>query len=177
MPVAAPPQDTGPNRRRFVGAATLAAALTTLTSGARAATPALSSAGSATFNGVKQIDAGLLNVGYVEMGPSDGPVVMLLHGWPYDIHAFAEVAPTGGAGYRVIIVPHLRGHGTTRFLSATTRRNGQQAVLALDAIALMDALGSSARSSPVSTGARGRPTSWPRCGPSAARRWSRSAAI
>jgi pimeloyl-ACP methyl ester carboxylesterase len=141
MPVAAPPQDTGPNRRRFVGAATLVTALTALAGGARAATPASSPAGSAAFDTVKQVDAGLLNIGYVEMGPRDGPVVMLLHGWPYDIHAFVEVAPRLSAqGYRVI-VPHLRGHGTTRFLSASTRRNGQQAVLALDAIALMDALG------------------------------------
>ncbi len=74
-------------------------------------------------------------------GPSDGPAVLLLHGWPYDIHAFAEVAPRlAAAGYRVI-VPHLRGHGTTRFRSADTMRNGQQAALAMDGIALLDALG------------------------------------
>ena len=87
-----------------------------------------------------QIDAGDLNVGYVDVGPPDGPAVLLLHGWPYDIHSYAEVAPMlADAGYRVV-VPYLRGYGTTRFRSATTVRNGQQAALALDAIALLDAL-------------------------------------
>jgi pimeloyl-ACP methyl ester carboxylesterase len=89
---------------------------------------------------LKQIDAGLLNVGYVEAGPADGPAVVLMHGWPYDIHSYADVAPLLAAhGYRVI-VPSLRGYGTTRFLSADTFRNGQQSVLAVDSIALMDAL-------------------------------------
>ena len=84
---------------------------------------------------------GLLNVGYVEVGPVDGQPVVLLHGWPYDIHSYAEVAPAlGAAGYRVV-VPFLRGYGTTRFLSDDTMRNGQQAALAVDVIALMDALG------------------------------------
>jgi pimeloyl-ACP methyl ester carboxylesterase len=93
-----------------------------------------------SFAPVKQIDAGVLNVGYAEVGPADGPVVLLLHGWPYDIHSFAEVAPLlASAGYRAI-VPHLRGYGTTRFLSSETPRNGQQSVTAVDAIALMDAL-------------------------------------
>lgn len=93
-----------------------------------------------TFDNIKQIKAGLLNVGYAEAGPANGPVVILLHGWPYDIHSYAEVAPLLAAkGYRVI-VPYLRGFGTTRFLSDTTFRNGQQAVVALDIIALMDAL-------------------------------------
>ena len=88
----------------------------------------------------KQVDAGLLSVGYVEAGPSDGPVVVLLHGWPYDIHSFVDVVPRlASAGYRVI-VPYLRGYGTTRFLSNQTLRNGQQAAVALDIIALMDAL-------------------------------------
>lgn len=88
----------------------------------------------------RQIDAGVLNVGYVEMGPADGPPVLLLHGWPYDIHSYAEVAPMlASAGYRVV-VPYLRGYGTTRFLSNTTPRNGQQAALAADIVALMDAL-------------------------------------
>jgi pimeloyl-ACP methyl ester carboxylesterase len=92
------------------------------------------------FGPLKQIDAGVLNVGYAEAGPARGPVVILLHGWPYDIHSFVDVAPLlAAAGYRVI-VPHLRGHGTTRFLSAKTFRNGQQAVVALDILALMDAL-------------------------------------
>jgi pimeloyl-ACP methyl ester carboxylesterase len=90
---------------------------------------------------VSQIDAGPLNVGYVDRGPADGPAVVLLHGWPYDIHSYVEVVPLlTAAGHRVI-VPHLRGFGTTRFLSDETVRNGEQAALALDAIALMDALG------------------------------------
>ena len=93
-----------------------------------------------SFSALKQIDAGLLNVGYAEAGKSDGPVVLLLHGWPYDIHSFVDVAPRlAQAGYRVI-VPYLRGYGTTRFLSSTTPRNGQQAVVAVDIIALLDAL-------------------------------------
>jgi pimeloyl-ACP methyl ester carboxylesterase len=95
---------------------------------------------STSFSALKQIDAGLLNVGYAEAGKSDGPAVVLLHGWPYDIHSFVDVAPRlAQAGYRVI-VPSLRGSGSTRFLSSTTPRNGQQAVLAVDIIALMDAL-------------------------------------
>jgi pimeloyl-ACP methyl ester carboxylesterase len=90
---------------------------------------------------VRQIEAGLLDVGYVDVGPDDGRPVVLLHGWPYDIHSYAEVAPVlGAAGYRVI-VPYLRGYGTTRFLSPDTKRNGQQSVLAADTIALMDVLG------------------------------------
>jgi len=93
-----------------------------------------------SFGALKQIDAGVLNVGYAEAGKSDGPAVVLLHGWPYDIHSFVDVAPRlAQAGYRVI-VPSLRGYGTTRFLSSTTPRNGQQAVVAVDIIALMDAL-------------------------------------
>ena len=96
---------------------------------------------STPFGPVKQIDAGLLNVGYVDAGPDDGPTVLLLHGWPYDIHSYGEVAPRlAAAGYRVV-VPYLRGFGTTRFLSGATVRNGEQAVLAVDALALMDALG------------------------------------
>ena len=93
-----------------------------------------------TFGTLKQIDAGVLNVGYAEVGPADGPAVILLHGWPYDIHSYVEVAPLlAGRGYRVI-VPYLRGYGTTRFLSHETVRNGQQAVVAVDILALMDAL-------------------------------------
>ena len=93
-----------------------------------------------SFGQLQQIDAGLLNVGYAEAGPSDGPAVMLLHGWPYDIHSYVDVAPRlAQAGYRVI-VPYLRGYGTTRFLSSDTLRNGQQSVVAVDIIALMDAL-------------------------------------
>jgi pimeloyl-ACP methyl ester carboxylesterase len=94
----------------------------------------------ASFASVKQIDAGLLNIGYAEAGRAEGPVVILLHGWPYDIHSFVHVSPLlASAGYRVI-VPYIRGYGTTRFLSSETFRNGQQAVVALDIIALMDAL-------------------------------------
>lgn len=90
---------------------------------------------------IKQIDAGPLSIGYAELGPENGMPVLLLHGWPYDIHAFAEVAPILAArGYRVII-PHLRGHGSTVFRSAATPRNAQQGALATDGIALMDALG------------------------------------
>jgi pimeloyl-ACP methyl ester carboxylesterase len=93
-----------------------------------------------TFGSMKQIDAGVLNVGYAEAGPGDGAVVLLLHGWPYDIHSYVDVAPLlASAGYRVI-VPYLRGYGTTRFLSSETVRNGQQSVVAIDIIALMDAL-------------------------------------
>jgi pimeloyl-ACP methyl ester carboxylesterase len=93
-----------------------------------------------SFGTVSQIDAGVLNVGYVDAGPSEGPAVVLLHGWPYDIHSYADVVPLlTAAGHRVI-VPHLRGYGTTRFLSGETARNGEQAALADDAVALMDAL-------------------------------------
>ena len=89
---------------------------------------------------LRQVNAGVLDVGYIEVGPEDGQPVLLLHGWPYDIHSYEAVAPSlAGAGYRVI-VPYLRGYGTTRFLSADTQRNGQQAVLAVDTVALMDAL-------------------------------------
>jgi pimeloyl-ACP methyl ester carboxylesterase len=95
---------------------------------------------SASVGLLKQVEAGLLNVGYAEAGPAGGPAVILLHGWPYDIYSFADVTPgLASAGYRVI-VPFLRGYGTTRFLSNDTLRNGQQAALAVDVIALMDAL-------------------------------------
>jgi pimeloyl-ACP methyl ester carboxylesterase len=94
-----------------------------------------------SFGTLKQIDAGVLNVGYVEAGPVDGPVVILLHGWPYDIHSYVDVTLLlASAGYRVI-VPYLRGYGPTRFLSGETFRNGQPSALAVDVIALMDALG------------------------------------
>ncbi|WP_369243833.1 alpha/beta fold hydrolase [Streptomyces sp. R41] len=93
-----------------------------------------------SFASLRQIRAGVLDVGYAEAGPAHGHAVILLHGWPYDIHSYVDVAPLLAAqGYRVI-VPHLRGHGTTRFLSSTTFRNAQQSVVALDVIALMDAL-------------------------------------
>ncbi|ANW01507.1 alpha/beta fold hydrolase [Bradyrhizobium icense] len=136
-----------PDRRRFLGtaAATLAAAPFAM-SGALFAQASNAGAGAgrrgahASFAALKQIDAGVLNIGYAEAGPADGPVVILLHGWPYDIYAFVDVAPVlASAGFRVI-VPYLRGHGTTRFLSGDAPRNGQQAALATDVIALMDAL-------------------------------------
>jgi pimeloyl-ACP methyl ester carboxylesterase len=102
--------------------------------------PAIKPGTNTSFASMKQIDAGLLNIGYAEAGPANGPAVILLHGWPYDIHSFVDVAPLlASAGYRVI-VPHLRGYGSTRFLSSETLRNGQQSVVALDIVALMDAL-------------------------------------
>src|SRR5512132_2495273 len=95
---------------------------------------------SSSLGPLRQIDAGLLNVGCVDVGPAEGPVVVLLHGWPYDSHSYVDVCPgLAEVGYRVI-VPYLRGFGTTRFLSDETFRNGEQAVLAVDVIALMDAL-------------------------------------
>jgi pimeloyl-ACP methyl ester carboxylesterase len=141
-------------RRRFFGTAAAALAVAQFgLAGAASAQAAPAAGGSAdsaaagpqpgmapSFGQLKQIDAGLLNIGYVEAGPANGAPVLLLHGWPYDIHAFAEVTPIlAAAGYRVI-VPHLRGHGTTRFLSNATFRNAQQSAVALDIIALMDAL-------------------------------------
>ncbi|HMD92457.1 MAG TPA: alpha/beta hydrolase [Trebonia sp.] len=93
------------------------------------------------FGALKQADAGLLSVGYAEAGPADGPAVLLLHGWPYDIYSFAEATPVlATAGYRVL-VPFVRGYGTTRFRSAETPRNGQQAAVAADVTVFMDALG------------------------------------
>ena len=129
-------------RRRLLSAAAAALAgvpfATSANEGVLGSPPSAPSASSPLP--LKQIDAGLLNVGYVEWGPSKGPPVVLLHGWPYDIHAFAEVGPLlASQGYRVI-APHLRGHGSTRFLAADTARNGQPAALAMDVITLMDAL-------------------------------------
>jgi pimeloyl-ACP methyl ester carboxylesterase len=121
-------------RRRFLAAGAATVAATRLTSIASAQTAG------ASFGSLKQIDAGTLNVGYVELGAPRGRPVVLLHGWPYDIHTYADVAPLlATAGYRVI-VPYLRGYGTTRFLSSDTPRNGQQSVVAVDIVALMDAL-------------------------------------
>jgi pimeloyl-ACP methyl ester carboxylesterase len=140
------PGDLQLHRRRFFGAAAvgLAAAQLVNAGAARAqgggseATPTPMS--NNTFTPLKQVEAGLLNVGYAEAGPADGPAVILLHGWPYDIYSFVDVAPILAAkGYRVI-VPYLRGYGTTRFLAKSTFRNGQPSVVALDIIKLMDAL-------------------------------------
>jgi pimeloyl-ACP methyl ester carboxylesterase len=138
------------DRRRFVGnvALTIAAAQFGMIGSAVAQTgtskparvPPIKPGTNKSFGPLKQIDAGLLNVGYAEMGPSGGPPVILLHGWPYDIHSFVDVAPLLVAmGYRVI-VPYVRGYGTTRFLSNDTVRNGQPSALAVDTIAFMDAL-------------------------------------
>jgi pimeloyl-ACP methyl ester carboxylesterase len=137
-------------RRRFFGtAATTLAAAQFAMSGSADAQPGKSKQvelrktkpGTHTsFAPLKQVDAGALNVGYAEAGPADGLVAILLHGWPYDIYSFVDVTPLlAQAGYRVI-VPYLRGYGTTRFLSSDTVRNGQQSVVAVDIIALMDAL-------------------------------------
>ena len=124
------------NRRDFLGRAGLALGMARLGIGSAANAKAMSS----EFAQLKQVRAGVLNVVYAEAGPADGAPVILLHGWPYDIHAFAEVAPILAArGYRVI-APYLRGYGATGFLSYDTMRNGQPAALATDAIALMDAL-------------------------------------
>jgi pimeloyl-ACP methyl ester carboxylesterase len=144
------PDELSLPRRRFLGAAamTIAAAQLGVMGPANALAdeiqtaqlPAIKPGTNTSFGRLKQIDAGLLNVGYAEAGPADGPAVILLHGWPYDIHSFVDVAPLlASAGYRVI-VPHLRGYGTTRFLSGETLRNGQQSVVAVDLIALMNAL-------------------------------------
>jgi pimeloyl-ACP methyl ester carboxylesterase len=128
------PNDLG--RRRFLGASALALAA----SGLVAATPARATSGNAGFGTLKQVAAGGLSIGYAELGQADRPAVILLHGWPYDIHSFGEVAPRLAAeGYRVI-VPYLRGYGTTRFLDTATLRNGEPAALATDMIALMDSL-------------------------------------
>ena len=129
--------ETIDRRRRgmFGGVAAIAAGLAT---GRRA--QAQDAPGGTLFLALKQVDAGVLSVSYVEAGPADGPAVILLHGWPYDIHSFVEVVPLLAASGHRVIVPYLRGYGATRFLSGETVRNGQQAALAIDMVALMDAL-------------------------------------
>jgi pimeloyl-ACP methyl ester carboxylesterase len=146
------------HRRRFFGSAARSAATSIAAiqfgvqfgmagpAGAQSGTtkpaevPAIKPGTNTSFPPLKQIDAGLLNVGYAETGPANGPVVILLHGWPYDIYSFVDVAPLlASAGYRVI-VPFVRGYGTTRFLSSGTFRNGQPSAVATDTIAFMDAL-------------------------------------
>jgi pimeloyl-ACP methyl ester carboxylesterase len=137
-------------RRRFFSQAALtiaatqlgmlgsASAMSSKETGAKV--PAIKAGTHTSFDSLKQIDAGLLNVGYAEAGPTNGTAVILLHGWPYDIYSYVDVAPLlAAAGYRVI-VPYLRGYGSTRFLLGDTFRNGQQSVVALDIVALMDAL-------------------------------------
>jgi pimeloyl-ACP methyl ester carboxylesterase len=137
-------------RRRFIGSAamTVAAARLGIAGSAQAQSggktsadlPAIKPGTHTSFGALKQIDAGVLNIGYAEAGPAGGSPVILLHGWPYDIHSYVDVAPLlASKGYRVL-VPYLRGFGTTRFLSNETFRNGQQSALAFDTVALMDAL-------------------------------------
>ena len=143
-------EEISQNRRSFLGTAAMSIAAAQLgitafeeaapaeakSSGATAPSPAVNT----SFGPLKQINAGLLSVGYAEAGPADGPPVILLHGWPYDIHSYIDVAPIlASKGYRVLI-PHTRGYGTTRFLSSGTFRNGQPVAGALDIIAFMDAL-------------------------------------
>ena len=143
------PEGTDVDRRQFIGAAAIAIAAQFETIRFAAAqsseadlpaAPAIRPMASTLFPPLKQIDAGVLNVGYADVGPTVGRPVLLLHGWPYDIHTYVDVVPLlASAGFRVI-VPYLRGYGTTRFLSSETARNGQRSVVAVDIIALMDAL-------------------------------------
>ena len=144
-------RDTGWGRRQFLAnaVATLAATKLGVAGAAHASSTPMNATRAtrvgpeprASLGPLKQVDAGVLNIGYAEAGPANGPPAILLHGWPYDIHSFVEVSPLlVKAGFRVII-PYLRGYGTTRFLSDATTRNGQQAALALDTVALMEALG------------------------------------
>ena len=144
------PSAVGTDRRWFFGAAAMALAATQLDMSTRANaqseaaeganSPPTKRGGNTLFASLKQVDAGALNVGYVDAGSAGSPAVVLLHGWPYDIHSFVDVAPLlTAAGYR-IIVPYLRGYGSTRFLSTEAARNGQQSVLAHDIIDLLDAL-------------------------------------
>jgi len=140
-------EETNCNRRRFLGLAALGiaaaefVALDSVQAQSIERTSARIEAGTSTsFGPVKQVEAGLLNVGYADAGPTDGSVVILLHGWPYDIYSYVDVAPLLAAkGYRVII-PYLRGYGTTRFLASESVRNGQPSAMALDIVAFMDAL-------------------------------------
>ena len=139
--------DINQDRRRFVGTAAMAVAAAQLGVSGRAEAqrmeakmPAIKPGTHTSFGPLKQINAGLLNVGYAEAGPANGPVVVLLHGWPYDIYSFVDVAPMlAESGYRVI-VPYLRGYGTTRFLSNETVRNGQPSAVAVDLKDFLDAL-------------------------------------
>ncbi len=138
------------NRRHFLGFAAIfvTAASLGFTGSARAQSSKINLAGARTtkpesntaFDSIKQINAGVLNVGYIEAGPVNGKPVILLHGWPYDIHSFVDVTTLLASSEYRVIVPYLRGYGTTRFLSSETFRNGQPAALASDIIALMDSL-------------------------------------
>src|SRR5207247_6932410 len=132
------PETVNQHRRPILAAAAMTTPAAQFAKAVAADAPAGSTKSS--FGPLKQVNAGLLNVGYAEAGPANGPPVILLHGWPYDIYSFVDVAPLlASAGYRVI-VPYLRGYGSTRFLSSETFRNGQPSAVAVDIIALMDAL-------------------------------------
>jgi len=142
-------ESTGISRRRLLALAGISAGATllgrrSLFAEQRGTVPAMvntaANAKNTSFGALKQINAGALNVGYAEAGPANGTAVVLLHGWPYDIYSYVDVTPLlAAAGYRVV-VPYLRGYGTTSFLSGETVRNGQQSVVAVDIVALMDAL-------------------------------------
>jgi pimeloyl-ACP methyl ester carboxylesterase len=140
-------EEINTSRRRLLGAAAMTIAATPLVAAATRSSnakpvdlPTIKPGTNTSFVTMKQINAGVLNVGYAEAGPENGPPVILLHGWPYDIYSYVDVAPLlASAGYRVI-VPYLRGYGATHFLSDRTVRNGQQAAIAVDIIDLMDAL-------------------------------------
>jgi alpha/beta hydrolase fold len=169
------------DRRRFFStvAMTIAAAQFEMIDSAAAAqsskatAPAIKPGRNMSFGPLKQIDAGVLNVAYAEAGPVNGPPVILLHGWPYDIYSYVDVAPLlASAGYRVI-VPYLRGYGTTRFLSSETFRNGQPSAIAVDTVAFMDALKMDKAILAGFDWERGRPTLWRCSGRNTAKRWCR----
>lgn len=145
MPIA-DPGNSRSDRRHFLGITGIAVAAQLgfgLTGTAAAPPPAAGAAGASTssFPKLHNIDAGLLNIGYVEMGPAKGQPAILLHGWPYDIYSFVDVAPLLAAGGYRVLIPYLRGYGPTRFLSPDAMRNGQPAALAQDLVDFMDALG------------------------------------
>jgi pimeloyl-ACP methyl ester carboxylesterase len=127
-------------RRRFLTATATTTAVAACSSARLPQAAPSNSPSLNSFGAIKQVEAGLVNIGYAEAGPTDGPCVILLHGWPYDIHSYVDVAPLlSSAGYRVL-VPYLRGYGSTRFLSDGTFRNAQQSAVALDIVAMMNAL-------------------------------------
>lgn len=175
-------EDMNNPRRHFfdIAAAVLAASQLALPGAALAQSsetnPAVKSGDGALLASRKQIDTGVLTVGYAEAGPADGAPVVLLHGWPYDIHSFVDVVPLLASRGCRVIVPYLRGYGPTHFLSSETARNGQQSVVAVDVLALMDALKIPKAILGGLNGAHARPISWRRSGPNIARRWSPSVA-
>jgi pimeloyl-ACP methyl ester carboxylesterase len=141
------PENIDWRRRTFVSGAAAIAAATSFgivpsaeTRAGKATVPLIKPGTNASLGPLKHINAGVLNVAYVEAGPADGPPVILLHGWPYDIHSFIDVMPMLASAGNRVLVPYLRGYGPTRFLSSETFRNGQPSALAVDVIAFMDAL-------------------------------------